>query len=329
MPCHTQTEGRRVSLDFASVSAVEVNRLRKAYRETVAVADVSFTAEAGAVTAILGPNGAGKTTTIGICCGLRRQDAGSVRVLGLDPRRDGGQLRPRLGVMPQAGGSSASGVYPAARAGEVLALFAAMYSDPLPLRPLLERLGLDRSVRTPWKRLSGGQQQRLSLALAIVGRPEVVVLDEPTSGLDVQARHATWELIRDLRSAGVAVLLSTHAMDEAESLADHVVIVDRGAVVAAGAPSELTRVEPAGRALRFDGPPGLAVAELLTALPAGSRAHEASPGHYVVEGDVDPGFVATVTSWCAGRGVMPDRLSTGGRTLEDVFLDLTGHGLRS
>jgi ABC-2 type transport system ATP-binding protein len=311
------------------VSAVEVSRLRKAYRETVAVADVSFAAEAGAVTAILGPNGAGKTTTIGICCGLRRQDEGSVSVLGVDPQRSASELRPRLGVMPQAGGSSASGVYPAARAGEVLALFAAMYADPLPAGPLLERLGLAEVVRTPWKRLSGGQQQRLSLALAIVGRPEVVVLDEPTSGLDVQARHATWELIRDLRSAGVAVLLSTHAMDEAETLADHVVIVDHGRVVAAGAPSVLTQVAAADRVLSFDGPPGLPVEELLRALPAGSRAQEATAGHYVVEGDVDPGFVATVTAWCAGRGVMPDRLSTGGRTLEDVFLELTGHGLRS
>jgi ABC-2 type transport system ATP-binding protein len=310
------------------VSAVEVERLRKAYGGTVAVADVSFTAQAAAVTAILGPNGAGKTTTIGICCGLRRQDAGSVSVLGLDPQRSAAALRPRLGVMPQAGGSSAAGVYPAARVGEVLGLFAAMYAAPLPLGPLLDRLGLSDVTRTPWRRLSGGQQQRLSLALAVVGRPEVVVLDEPTAGLDVQARHAAWELVRDLRTAGVVVLLSTHAMDEAEALADHVVIVDRGRVVASGSPSVLTRVEAADRALRFDGPPGLPLEELLVALPAGSRAHEATAGHYVVEGQVDPGFVATVTSWCANRGVLPDRLSTGGRTLEDVFLELTGHGLR-
>jgi ABC-2 type transport system ATP-binding protein len=319
---------RRASLDFPSVSAVEVERLRKAYGGTVAVADVSFTAQAGAVTAILGPNGAGKTTTIGICCGLRRQDAGSVSVLGLDPQRSAAALRPRLGVMPQSGGSSAAGVYPAARVGEVLALFGAMYAAPLPLGPLLDRLGLSDVTRTPWRRLSGGQQQRLSLALAVVGRPEVVVLDEPTAGLDVQARHAAWELVRDLRAAGVVVLLSTHAMDEAEALADHVVIVDRGRVVASGSPSVLTRVEAAARALRFDGPPGLPLEELLVALPAGSRAHEATAGHYVVEGQVDPGFVATVTSWCANRGVLPDRLSTGGRTREDVFLELTGHGLR-
>jgi ABC-2 type transport system ATP-binding protein len=118
-------------------------------------------------------------------------------------------------------------------------------------------------------------------------------------------------------------------MDEAETLADHVVIVDRGRVVAAGPPAVLTQVDAADRALRFDGPPGLPVEELLVALPTGARAHEATPGHYVVDGEIDPGFVATVTSWCAGRGVMPDRLSTGGRTLEDVFLELTGHGLRS
>jgi ABC-2 type transport system ATP-binding protein len=311
------------------VSAVEVSNLRKAYRETLAVADVSFTAAAGAVTAVLGPNGAGKTTTIDICCGLRAADSGAVSVLGLDPSRAGASLRTRLGVMPQAGGSGAAGVYPGARAREVLTLFAAMYADPLPIDPLLAQLGLSQAARTPWRRLSGGQQQRLSLALAVVGRPELVVLDEPTAGLDVQARHATWELVRDLRRAGVTVLLSTHAMDEAEQLADHVVIVDQGRVVASGAPSELTRTAAAERALSFDGPPGLPLDELLAALPAGSRARELSPGRYQVDGDVDPQFLATVTGWCAGRGVMADRLSTGGRTLEDVFLDLTGHGLRS
>ncbi len=321
--------GGGAPLDFPSVPAVEVWNLRKAYRDTLAVADVSFTAAAGAVTAVLGPNGAGKTTTMDICCGLRTADAGSVTVLGLDPRRAGAALRTRLGVMPQTGGSGAAGVYPGARAGEMLALFAAMYADPLPIDPLLGRLGLSQSARTPWRRLSGGQQQRLSLALTVVGRPELVVLDEPTAGLDVQARHATWELVRDLRSAGVTVLLCTHAMDEAEQLADHVVIVDQGRVVAEGAPAALTRAEATARALSFDGPAGLPLDELLAALPAGSRARELSPGRYQVDGDVDPQFLATVTGWCAGRGVMADRLSTGGRTLEDVFLDLTGHGLRS
>jgi ABC-2 type transport system ATP-binding protein len=311
------------------VSAVEVSSLRKTYGSTIAVADVSFDAAAGAVTAILGPNGAGKTTAIEICCGLRRADSGSVRVLGLDPRHSGAELRSRLGVMPQAGGSSASGVYPAARVREVLALFASMYAAPLSVDALLTRLGLEGSAGTPWRRLSGGQQQRLSLALALVGRPDVVVLDEPTSGLDVQARRVTWELLRELRESGVTVLLSTHAMDEAESLADHVVIVDRGQVVAAGAPSTLTRSAAASRVVSFEGPAGLPVDELLLALPTGSRAREADPGRYVIEGEVDPSFVASVTAWCASRGVMPDRLSTGTRTLEDVFLDLTGRGLRS
>jgi ABC-2 type transport system ATP-binding protein len=221
--------------------AVVVADLVKRYGGVTAVDGVTFTANAAAVTAILGPNGAGKTTSIEICAGLRRADAGRVELLGLDPQRDGRALRPRLGLMPQTGGSGASGVYPSARPREVLDLFAALYADPLDPADLLDRLDLTRVARTPWRRLSGGEQQRLSLALAVVGRPEVVFLDEPTAGLDVHGRHATWALVDELRTAGVTVLLTTHAMDEAERLADHVVIVDRGRTVAAGTPAELTR----------------------------------------------------------------------------------------
>ena len=221
--------------------AVVVADLVKRHGGVTAVDGVTFTADLATVTAVLGPNGAGKTTTVEICAGLRQADAGTVEVLGLDPGRDGRALRPRLGLMPQTGGSGASGVYPTARPREVLELFAALYADPLDPAVLLDRLDLTRVARTPWRRLSGGEQQRLSLALAIVGRPEVVFLDEPTAGLDLHGRHATWALVEELRAAGVTVVLTTHAMDEAERLADHVVIVDRGRTVAAGTPAELTR----------------------------------------------------------------------------------------
>lgn len=303
------------------MSAVEVTSLAKRYGSVVAVADVSLRAAAGEITAVLGPNGAGKTTTIEICAGLRAADDGTAYVLGLHPRNPA--LRARVGVMPQ-GGSGASGVYPSARVGEVLRLYAAFHAESLLVDPLLERLGLAKVVSTPWRRLSGGEQQRLSLALAVVGRPEVVFLDEPTAGLDVQGRHATWELIGDLRAAGVTIVLTTHMLDEAEQLADEIVIVDAGRVVAHGTPASLTARAGTPREMRFDAPAELPLAELLTNLPAGSTASEPTPGRYVVSGEVTPAFVAAVTSWCAERGVMPDRMTTGARTLEEVFLELTG-----
>jgi ABC-2 type transport system ATP-binding protein len=309
------------------VAAVEVSSLAKRYGSVTAVADVSLQAAAGEITAILGPNGAGKTTTVEICAGLRTSDGGSVRVLGLEPRRDVAALRPRVGVMPQ-GGSNASGVYPSARVGEVLRLFAALHAHPLPAEALLERLGLEKVIRTPWRRLSGGEQQRLSLALSVVGRPEVVFLDEPTAGLDVEGRHATWTLIGELKAAGVAIVLSTHAIDEAEQLADEIVIVDGGRVVAAGSPAALKQGAPERGELRFDAPPGLPVDRLIGVLPDGSSAIEASPGRYLVKGEITPSVAAAVTAWCASQGVMPDRMTTGARTLEDVFLALTGKEVR-
>ena len=214
--------------------------VEKRYGAVTALSGLSLTVQPGQVSAILGPNGAGKTTTVEICAGLRRPDAGHVRVLGLDPARDADALRTRVAVMPQTGGSGAAGIYPAVRPRDVLGLFAALYADPLDPDALLDRLDLTSAATTPWRRLSGGQQQRLSLALAIVGRPALVFLDEPTAGLDVHGKHATWALVDDLRAAGVTVVLTTHAMDDAEHLADHIVIVDHGRAVAAGTPQELT-----------------------------------------------------------------------------------------
>ena len=302
-------------------AAVEVSDLHKRYGGTVALAGVSFAAPEGAITAVLGRNGAGKTTTVGICTGRLHADAGDARVLGADPRRDGRSLRPRVGVMPQAAGSGAAGVYPSARVREVVDLYAAFAAHPLDVAALLDRLDLAALARTPWRRLSGGEQQRVSLALALVGRPELVFLDEPSAGLDVHARLAVWSLLEELRAAGVTVVLTTHAMDEAERLADHVVVIDNGRTMAAGAVAELA----AGPAqLRFDATPGLPVDELTAALPAGLTARETQPGHYVVEGPADGATAAAVTAWCAERGVTLTSLDTGQRSLEAVFLDLTG-----
>ena len=302
--------------------AVDIVGLAKSYGRTAAVAGLTLRAERAQVTAILGPNGAGKTTTVEICEGYRRADAGQVRVLGLDPVRDARALRPRVGVMLQAGGIPTT-----ARAGEYLRVMARFYAQPIDPGLLIDRLGLAASVRTPFKRLSGGQQQRLSLAAAVIGRPELVFLDEPTAGLDPQARHATWDLITGLRASGASVILTTHQMDEAEQLADHVVIVDHGQVVADGTPAELTGT--AGQ-LRFRAEPDLDTESLLAALPAGSAAKESPAGHYLVQvtGRVDPQLLAAVTAWCADRGVLAQSLRIESRTLEDVFLELTGRELR-
>jgi len=303
--------------------AVEIRDLVKRYGHTAAVDGLSLRAGRGAVTAVLGPNGAGKTTTIEICEGYRRPDAGTVAVLGLDPVADARALRPRVGVMLQSGG-----IPPAVRPGEYLGVLARFHARPLDAARLLDRLGLSAAARTPVKRLSGGQQQRVSLAAAVIGRPELVFLDEPTSGLDPQARHATWDLIAGLRASGASVILTTHHMDEAERLADHVAIVDHGRLVAEGTPAELTGT--AGQ-MRFRAEPGLDTEALLSALPVGSAAKESPAGHYVVQVNnrVDPRLVAAVTAWCAEHGVLAQELRIESRTLEDVFLELTGRELRA
>ena len=300
--------------------ALEVDLLVKKYGETTAVDGLSLTVRTGTVLALLGPNGAGKSTTLEICEGFRRADSGVVRVLGCDPRDR--TLRPRVGVMPQSGGA-----YPGLRAGEALRLTASYSAHPLDADDLLERLALVDAAKTPYRRLSGGQQQRLSLAMAVIGRPELVFLDEPTAGLDPQARRATWELVESLRRDGVSVVLTTHLMDEAERLADDVVVIDHGKVVASGTLAELTHGSAVGQ-LRFAARPGLDLTSLLYALPDGTLMTEPSLGQYLVTGDINPRLLATVTSWCAGNDVLARDLRVEKRSLEDVFLELTGSELR-
>ncbi len=220
---------------------LDVHGLVKAYADTRAVDGLDLTAGAGQITAILGPNGAGKTTTVEICEGLRSQDAGSVRVLGRDPGRDGAELRSRVGVMLQDGGLPTGG-----RPLSLLRQVSRFYAAPHDVDVLAERLGITAYATTAVRRLSGGQRQRLALALALVGRPELVFLDEPSAGLDPQARLAVWELVREARDAGTSVVLTTHAMDEAERLADQVAILAHGRLVASGSPAELVT---AGRSL--------------------------------------------------------------------------------
>jgi len=295
--------------------AIEVDELTIVYGDRIAVNGLSFQAMPGQITALLGPNGAGKTSTVETLEGYRRPTAGSVKVLGLDPVTDHRLLVPRIGVMLQSGGV-ATGMRP----GEALRLFASYYEDPLDPEELLDLVGLSDHRSSTWRSLSGGEQQRLSLALALVGRPDVAFLDEPTAGIDPSGRQVIRRVIAELRDRGVAVLLTTHDLEEAEKLADHVVIIDHGVVLADGTPTELMRAS-SGDEVRFGAPSGLDVASLGERI--GAVVTETSPGEYVVATAATPVMVAAITAWLAEMNLPLADLRAGRQRLEDVFLRLT------
>jgi len=298
--------------------AVAVDGLKKAYGSNLAVDGLSFSVDRGEVFGLLGPNGAGKTTTVETLEGYRKPDAGTALVLGLDPIRDRAGLTPRIGVMLQEGG-----LYPGIRPLEALRLFAAYYRDHESPEALLDLVGLRPVAGTLVRRLSGGQKQRLSLALALVGRPEVVFLDEPTAGMDPHARLTTWEVVVGLKERGATVILTTHAMDEAERLCDRVAIIDGGRLVALGTPGDLTRSAGGGET-RFTAAPGLDTAGLAGALLlAPAAVVESKPGEYVVHAAPSPELVAALTAWLRDHGVALGDLRAGRRSLEEVFLQVT------
>jgi len=304
--------------------AVEIDGLVMAYGDKIAVDGLSLDVARGSITAVLGPNGAGKTTTLETCEGYRVPQRGTVRVLGLDPQRDRHALLPRIGVMLQDGGAW-SGV----RAVEMLEHMAALHAHPLDTAVLAERLGLADCGRTPYRRLSGGQRQRLGLAVALVGRPELVFVDEPTAGMDPQARRTTWELLEEIRGDGVTVVLTTHHMDEAEHLADRIHIIDRGTAIASGTPAELTR---GGRSATIrlvvnrpfpDGAPESLRAEL----GPQTEVRQLDEVSMLIHGPADATTLGRVSRWCEEHDVLPQTLNLGQRTLEDVFLEITGREL--
>ncbi len=301
------------------VPVVEVDNLVVRYGSLVAVDGVSFDADAGEVVALLGPNGAGKTTTIETLEGYKRADAGAVRVLGLDPWSDHSQLTTRIGVVLQRGG-----LYPIMSAERAVRLFADYYDDPRDPDELIDLVGLRSVARTPYKRLSGGEQQRLALALALVGKPSVAFLDEPTAGVDPLGRITVRDVVAGLQSDGVCVILTSHELDEVQRLADRVVIIDHGKVVAAGSQGE---IQGESEELRFAAEPGLAVAELSARL--GAQVTESPPGEYLVSARPVPALVATLTAWLAEQDVALGDLRAGRQRLEDVFLQLTASGVPS
>ncbi len=301
--------------------AVSVDGLRKHYGGRAVVDGLSFNVPAGAVFAILGPNGAGKTTTVEILEGYRQADAGQVRVLGLDPAHHGARLRGRVGLMLQGGG-----IYPQARPREILRLYARFYRDPRSPDDLLEQVGLGDVAATRYKVLSGGQKQRLGLALALLGKPELAILDEPTAGMDPAAKAATRELIGGLRRDGTTVLLTTHELADVERMADRIVIVDHGRIVAEGSATELAAGSRARLRFRLEHPlddPDRSA--LLVALGAGALADDGGPGRYRIDGlESSPAALAALAAWCAGRGLLIAELRTTGATLEERYLELTG-----
>jgi ABC-2 type transport system ATP-binding protein len=304
-------------MDGGAQWAIEVAGLEKRYGDRRAVDGIDLRIPRGKVFGLLGPNGAGKTTTVETLEGYRSPDAGTVRVLGLDPQRDGPSLRPRIGVMLQEGG-----LYPGVRPLEALRLFAAFYPNPDDPQRLLELVGLDDVAGTYVRRLSGGECQRLSLALALVGRPEVLFLDEPTAGMDPRARATTWDLVRELRDTGTTIVLTTHHMDEAEQLCDQLAIIDHGHIVREGSPTDITSV--GSHDIHFSTAAGLDLPALAAGLSlATDTVGEHRPGEYTIRAEMTPELVADLAVWLRDKGYGLTELRTERATLEEVFLQLT------
>jgi ABC-2 type transport system ATP-binding protein len=322
-----------------TVAAIDVVGLTKRYGGRDVVRDVSFRVQPGEIVALLGPNGAGKTTTVETIEGYRRPDAGSVTVFGGDPARAGRDDRARVGLMLQGGG----GIEPRLTAREVVALYARFHADPLDVDELLGRVGLDeRTARTRYRRLSGGERQRVSLAVALVGRPELAILDEPTAGMDVEARASTRELLAGLRRDGVAILVTSHDLTDVERLADRIAIIDRGRLVAFGGADEIATGHAAALRFRLSGELSesdrTALAQALTdglEGPAAARdgdeqptvvADAAAGWERVLGIEPDPIVLARLAGWAERRGVLILELRAGTATLEERYLELVGNG---
>jgi ABC-2 type transport system ATP-binding protein len=297
-----------------SEPAVEVRGLRKVYGGFVAIDGVSLSVAEGEIFGILGPNGAGKTTTVECVIGLRTADAGTIRVLGLDPVRDRDELHQVVGAQLQASALPAK-----LRVGEIIDLYRSFYAEPADANDLVEALGLDAKMGAYYRSLSGGQRQRLAVVLALIGRPKIAVLDEMTTGLDPEARRDTWQLIEGVRDRGVTIILVTHFMEEAERLCDRVALIDRGHIVALDTPARLAAQAKGAKQVRFV-PSAPFEDRLLTALPEVNSVAR-SGSHVIVAGQGQ--LVNAVILTLAAAGVTALDVELGSSTLEDAFMKLT------
>ena len=309
-----------------AIPALRLENVSKRFGEKTAVDNLSFQCEPGQIIALLGPNGAGKTTTIEMCEGFQKPDSGTVEVLGLDATTHADEIRARIGIMLQGGGA-----YPGIKVGEMLDLVASYSANPMDPEWLLETVGLTDHRRTSFRQLSGGQQQRLSLACALVNRPELVFLDEPTAGLDTQSRHAVWDLVESMRRDGVTVILTTHLLDEAEALADRVVIIDEGQLVAEGTMAELTKPTNSDAisvttttAADFEELNRQLIATGVTTEPV----QQVGPLRFKITSEATPQTVAKLAAVLAERNILATTIDVATRHLEDVFLELTGREMR-
>jgi len=300
-------------------NAVEVSGLRKSYGRVDAVRDVGFTVGYGEIVALLGPNGAGKTTTLEILEGFRARDGGTAEVLGYDPgeRSSARELRERTGLVLQD-----IAVEPYLTVRETIARSAGYYREPRGVAEVIGLAGLTGLERRKVRSLSGGQKRRLDLALGLIGDPALLYLDEPTTGFDPAARRDAWQLVRGLRAAGMTILLTTHDMDEAQALADRVVLLSGGVVVASGEPAALGGRDAERARISFRLPAGCAAADL----PVPS--HQAD-GMVVVETDAPTPVLHRLTDWAITRGHPLNGLTVQRPSLEDVYLELTHEGAPS
>ncbi|HVC05740.1 MAG TPA: ABC transporter ATP-binding protein [Candidatus Acidoferrales bacterium] len=295
------------------MTAIVVDGLRKAYGAVEAVRGVSFTVEEGEVFGLLGPNGAGKTTTIEILEGYRHRDAGSVTVLGVDPQSGGRKLRERVGLVLQE-----AAVPPMLSVKELVELYRGFYPSPRPADEIIELVGLTEKAGERVRKLSGGQQRRLDVALGLVGDPELIFLDEPTTGFDPSARRAAWEVVRNMRTLGKTIVLTTHYMDEAQYLADRICVIASGKVVAEGTPETLRARTERRTHIRFELPAGVDVAKVPIPLTV-------SNGMALIETSTPTRSLCDLTTWAVAQGIELPNLEVNRPSLEDVYLELTDH----
>jgi ABC-2 type transport system ATP-binding protein len=304
---------------------IEIEGLRKAYAGRTVLDFVDLVVRPGEIVALLGPNGAGKTTTVEIVEGYRRADAGSVRVLGEDPRRGGPALRARVGLMLQGG----AGLEPRTTPRDLVRLYAAFHDGGRRADELIDQVGLAPAAATRVRRLSGGERQRLALAIALAGEPEVLILDEPTSGMDPEARRTTRDLISGLRGEGRTILLTTHDLGDVERLADRVAILAGGRIVVDDSPEAVMRGGAVAVRFRLHASPEPAAVEVLrrriAALDPGSSLRAADETMLeVAPGAASADVVAEIAAWAAREGLLILELHAGAASLEERYLELTG-----